>query len=382
MFGREPIQATPEMLRELADLARSPQLFLSVYLPAEASETNTEGLQLAAASLLDGLEGDLEGAPWEALLGRERETVQQFLRALRPGGPGLALFSSEEAGAWSATWLPRSVSAHARFGHGVSALPLLDLLDELEPVGLAMVAKDHARLAVFSGGLLEEQRTTEGEVPGKHSSGGWSAARSQRHHLAHAEAHLRDAARELAALHRELPFRRLFLSGPPETVALFRPMLPTELERIVVGDLPIDAHAQPEEVRRRVVRAAEEAERAEERGLADELVTRGEKDQAAVLGVGPTAWALNRREVHRVLLAGEAHPEARYCVACDLLLPPEDVHCPQCGERCLRADLWAELPGFAGRREAGLEVVHDTAAAVLAEYGGVGALLRLPTHPH
>ncbi len=151
---------------------------------------------------------------------------------------------------------------------------------------------------------------------------------------------------------------------------------------MVVSDLPLDAHAHPEEVRRHLVRAAEEAGRADERTLVDELVTRGEKNHAAVLGVGPTAWALNRREVHRVVLAGEAHPEARYCVACDLLLPPEDVHCPQCGERCLRADMWAELPAFAGRRGAGLEVVHGPAAGALEDYGGVGALLRLPAHPH
>ncbi len=134
MVYTAPVEATAEYLKRLVDRARSPHLFLSVYMPEGQEVTTTEALRLRLAALLDGVEEGLEGTSWEEPFQAERTLVEDYALTLRPGGPGLAVLSSREAREWHALWLPMRVEEHVRFGCGAYVLPLLDVLDEFEPV--------------------------------------------------------------------------------------------------------------------------------------------------------------------------------------------------------------------------------------------------------
>ncbi len=308
MVRKAPAKATAQAIQGIIPLARSAHTFLSVYLPTGPARTTTEGSRLRLAALLEEAAQRLADPAWAAGFEKERKAVVAYMRSLRPGGQGLCLLSSGEAGEWQALWLPDQVKEHVRFGPGAYVLPLLDVLDEWEPMGVALVTKDVARLMVLDAGRIEEVRRVDSDVPGKNKAGGWAAwesARIQRHLLVHAQDHLKQAVEELAREHRRHPFRRLFLGGAPEAVGLFKKLLPAELKGKLAGELPLDLFASDDKIRAQAMEAGRAVERKGEQALVEELITRAAKEQGAVAGLDPTLWALNRRELHLLVLAGE-----------------------------------------------------------------------------
>jgi peptide chain release factor subunit 1 len=401
MTTTPPVQATKDVLKRVIQLSQAPQLFLTIYLPTDPAETSTEGIRLRIAAMLDNLASGLAGTSLEEPFGKERKVVEEYTRSIQPGASGLAIVSSLPAQEWEARWLPDPVEEHARFGTGAYVLPLMDLLDEWEPVGLAMVEKDKARLMVFAGGQIAEVKHLEAEVPGQHRAGGGTAthyqrsvqaypgqhqagggasARFQRHIQVHVDRLFDEVVQELEDFHRRHSFRRLFIAGPSESVAQFRSHLPNPLKELLAGELAIDAHARDQQIMGQVLQAAREAERQEEMELVQEIITRAEKDQGAVTGTAPSLWAINRHQMHLLALAGESRGLGGYCANCELLLPPEDIVCPQCDQKPQQVDLWEELPGFALRRGIRLEVVHGEAASMLWHYQSIGGLLKPVRH--
>lgn len=398
MTTAQPLQATAEALARLIPLARSPHLFLSVYLGTPRSGFTPKGAQLRLTRMLESVADNLAGTPLAKAFQEERKAVTDYVQTLRPGGNGLALLSSQEAGEWHALWLPGPVPDHARFGRGVYVLPLMDVSDEWEPIGLAIVAKDKARLRVFAAGRLEEAKDRESEVPGQHKSGGGYAAgyprggetqatgggasaRFQRHTLVHVTDHLKLVAKDVEDLYERYRFRRLFLAGPVEALTLFKPLLSRELSGSLVGEITVDRRATAGTIQKKVLQAAQDVERRGEEVVVQELITRAHKDQGAVLGLDPTLWALNRHQLHLLVMTSEEELPGRLCLSCHLPWPPESINCPQCAQKTIPVDLREELPSFVLSRDVVLEVAHGEAASLLQPYDGVGGLLKPPS-PH
>ncbi len=398
MNTAQPLQATAEALTRLIPLARSPHLFLSVYLSTPRSEFTAKGARLRIVGMLESVANNLADTTWAKAFQEERKALTGYVQTLRPGGHGLALLSSQEAGEWHALWLPGPVQDHARFGRGAYVLPLLDVADEWEPVVLAVLAKDRARLRVFAAGRVEEVKDRESEVPGQHKAGGGYAAgyhrgdatqeagggasaRFQRHILVHVTDHLKQVAKDVEDLYERYRFRRLFLAGPPETLALFKPLISRKLRDTLADEIAVDPHATEGEVQTQVLQAAQQAERRGEEALVQELITRAHKDQGAVLGLEPTLWALNRHQMHLLVMTSENDLPGRICLACQLPWPPESVTCPQCAQKTIPVDLREELPILALGRDVALEIAHGEAASLLQPYGGIGGLLKPPS-PH
>jgi peptide chain release factor subunit 1 len=387
-------------LKALVPLARSSHLFLSAYLEATPGDTSMDGLRLRLAARLTELAQDLAGTPWARPFQEERAQVESFVKSLRPGGRCLALLSSQEAGAWTALWLPSGTPDHVRFGRGAYVLPLVDMLDEWEPVGLVEVHKDKARIMVLTAGRMEETQEFQAEVPGRsragggaptryrpggsvapgaqHAAGGGAGARFERHIEVHIEEHLKDVAQGLNDVQRRVNFRRFFLAGPAEARALFKSHLSHEMEARLMGDLSVDPRATGAAIAAQVSQAAQEAERRQELAMVQEAITRAEKRQGAVAGVAATLGAINDRQVRLLMMSAEMDQPGRYCQTCGLILPPEDIVCPRCDAKTRRVRLWEELPGIALGQDIALEVVHGQAASDLWAYEGIGALLKPP----
>lgn len=392
--------ATTESMKALVPLARAPSLYLSAYLVVAPEDTSMDALRLRLAARLNELEPDLAGTPWGAAFREERAVVEGFVRSLRPGGQCLGILSSRQSGHWTALWLPSATPNQVRFGRGASVLPLMDLLDEWEPVGLVEVHKDKARIMVLSGGNFREIHHFEAEVPGRHragggaptryrtggtvgqeaqhAAGGGAGARFERHIEAHMEQHLKDVAQGLNDTYRRVSFRRLFLAGPAEARASFKLHLTHEMGTRLAGDLSINSRATTASIASQLAQAAQEAERRQESELVQEIITRAEKAQGAVAGAATTLGAINERRVRLLALAAEMDQPGRHCQACALVLPPEDIRCPRCNAPTRRVRLWEELPGVALSQDITLEVVHGPAAADLRAYEGIGALLKPP----
>lgn len=401
MISGEPSNATMDEIQRLIPLATSSDPYLSVYVPTSPTDIGTEGIRLRVIAMLDRLQEEVASTGQQRPFLDERKLVEDYLRGIRPGAAGLVILSSRPAQEWAALGLPYPVEEHARFGPGAYVLPLIDVLDEFEPVGLVMIERDRARLIVLAAGEITSVEQVESDVPGQHRAGGGTAthyrtsiqsypgqrqasggasARIQRHIQVHVHRHLQEVARELEIQHSRNSFRRLLVAGPPQAVGQLESMLPRPLKDLLVGEIALDAHASDQEIAVKVLAAARQAERKEEKELVQEIITRAEKDQGAVAGIATSVWALNRHQLHLLALASGMSESGRACPPCDLLLPVEDIMCPQCNQKTRQINLWEEVPGFAMRQGARLEVVHEEAASLLWQYEGMGGFLKSVRH--
>lgn len=388
-----PTPATGDYLSRLVELAGSTEQFLSVYVSTNPAEITTEGIRLRINALLDQQSQRLAGTALEKPFSEERKVVEEFTRGIRPGSPGLVIISSTQAGEGHAVWLPDLLEEHVRFGPGADVLPLIDVLDDYEPVAVAIVERDKARLMVFAWGALElsqhldtplpDRDTTRGRVSPRlqradltREAGGGGALGFERHMQTHIEDHLRRVIHELEVLQQGYTFNRLFLAGPADALAMLKRHLSEPLKGMVVGDLTVDSRSSDQEVQALVMEAARRIERQNESDLVEEIITRSEKEQGAVSGTASTLWALFRRQLHTLVLAGGMRENGNHCPNCDLLLPIEDIVCPQCDQKTVEVDLWEELPRFAMKQGTPVEVVHGDAASALWHHEGMGGRLK------
>jgi peptide subunit release factor 1 (eRF1) len=379
MTTNGPVRASARTIKGLLPLAWSADLFLSAYLPIEPGQTTQRDLRQNLKARLDAVQRRLEEEDPDALkqFREDRTAVEDYVAGLRPDGLALAVLNSVSAGVFHAVWLPRPLhEVDIRYDRGAMLLPLLDLLDEYEPVALATVRRDNARLLVFEAGRIERDESLDAFVPQHSQAVGWNQMRYQRDSLHHSDQLLKDVAKTLDVWHREYPFRRLFLSGPTVALTMFKDNLSAPLQQIYSGDIVLDAHAADDVIREKVLEAAGEAERRQESDLVEEVIDRAAKNASAVVGLASTLGELTRQDVHILVMARDVEARGRKCDNCGVLLPPEDTTCTSCGARTREVDLHAALPGYALERGAQVEVVHGQAASRLAESQGVGALLR------
>ena len=368
-----------QTLRSLVDLAAAGETYLSLYLNT-AGESVPRNIQARALDLIEGAAAAVEGGPWAKAFRTERERVAGLLTDLKPTGPGLLLFSSEEAGRLEEWFLPSPVQDHVRVGPGLDVLPLMDALDEHEPVVVAFVEKERSRIVLVGAGRVMDAEHEAANVPGRSKAGGWAATRHQRHAEAHWEHHLRDSAEDLRLFLGEHPSNRVVLGGPTEALGFFRNHLHSDVAGRVVGELHIDAHATDAAIAAQVLPLAEAAEREGESKLVDELITRAEKNAGAVAGLGAALHALNDHNVDVLVLDPEVPQPARYCPACDLLWGQESITCPRCDGATTAVEGRQELPRHVLRQQLRLELVHGAPAEKLRGHGGAGAILRVAHH--
>jgi peptide subunit release factor 1 (eRF1) len=299
---------------------------------------------------------------------------------MKPVGPGLVLVSSEAAGVLEAQWLPGAVEDHVRVGLGVDALPLLDLIDENEPIAVAFVENNKARLLLVSAGRVLEAEHFDADVPAKENAGGWRNPSYDKHRLDHVHRHLQHVAQALDAFHARSGFRRLVVGGPQEPLSAFKKEVSKPIAALISEEVGIDAHASDSDIAELVTPIAERTERADELHIVQQLVVAAEKRQGAVAGVAPTLAALHDRELHSLVIDPSAAIEGTYCPRCDRLLPLETLRCPSCEGPVERVDLRGELPRHLRSRQVVLEMVHGEAASVLRHHGSIGGLLKLHKH--
>ncbi|MBM3924587.1 MAG: hypothetical protein FJ320_01150 [SAR202 cluster bacterium] len=392
-----PINATRENLRDLLPLIHSQELFLSAYLDTTRSEHTAKEARLRLASMLDQISADVEDTHLEKPFKAEREVVESYLEGLAPGSDGLLILSASGGSQWRALWLPSQPSRErARFGRGVFALPIMETLDEWEPVAFIGISKDKARLLVAAAGRIGEARRLASSVPGSHKAvggsatyrgpggskkegGGGAGLRHERHIDVHMEGHFKSVIDELTAVQRTQPFRRLFLAGPIESLTKFKEAMPKVFKDMVVGELPAPGYASDNDVLSMLRDEAQRVEREQEEALVQDLINRAEKGGNAVAGVAPILGALNLRTVHLLVMDADTEHQGRQCLTCDLLLPPENARCPQCAQKTRPVDLLEEAPNAVAGQGTRLELVRGQAAAALTNYQGIAAMLKAPT---
>lgn len=311
--------------------------------------------------------------------GRERRRIESFLNDWTPSGRALAVFACEPADIWEVIPLSVSLPTLVTVDTTTNTRPLALLLDEFPRILVCVVQRDKATLYVSEQreGALADSVTSD--VPGRHSTGGWSQARFGRHTEFHVEKHLQEVVSALEEIDKKESFDRLILGGTVETTSETERLLPESIRDRLVASVPVDVkHESEDEILERAREASERAERKEEEELVRTISERTNSGGRGVLGLDETLRALVDGRIEKMVLVEDLEAPGWECPECDYVALTKLDRCPVCGSAVEEVpnivDVAVERAFLNGAK---VDFVFDGPAKDrLSAQGNVGALLR------
>jgi hypothetical protein len=371
---------TLDTVRSLAEFRAQRGRALSLYLDLDPSTTPTAAeLDSRISSLVSHAREEaheVESHDGRVGLVEDLARIEEFFGGEfeRNGARGLALFSDGPDGLWRVVQLPESVADALSVGEELNLAPLAPLLGRQEAL-VAFVGREQGLVLALRGGRLEPVAEQFDEVEGRHSQGGWSQARFQRHIEHLVQEHLKEVADRVDRELRKGGPKPLVLVGTEETTASFRDQLSVEAQAAVAGTAHAEAHATAAELLEIVAPVLDEAASARERDVLErwrEAVARAEG--RGVAGWAGTLAAASEGKVACLVFAEGAAHEAVRCRECGRVQVEGDS-CPLDG---------AQLEPVADGLDAAIRRVLAFGGDLipvrhhqdLEPVGGIGALLR------
>ena len=305
--------------------------------------------------------------------------IREFLQTgKQPSWHGLAIFACAGARLFEVVPLDAAIAEHWLFIGSVPHLyPLARLIDAFPRYAAVRLDTNTARILVFSvDGKRRDQRVVN-EKTRRSSQGGWSQARYQRHaeniHLHH----VKEVVEVLDKVVREEQIHHIVVSGDEVAVPLLREQLPAHLRDKLVDVVRLERHAGDLDIFDRTVTAVREKEAETDAEKVRELLDQWRSGGLGVAGPEATLRAFQMGQVDELIVTGS--PE----VLKPVQQLPEDAapgsveaetSAPQAAIDSARLKLAGELIARAEQTSARIRFVED--ASLLADVGGVGALLR------
>jgi peptide chain release factor subunit 1 len=314
------------------------------------------------------------------------ERITTFLdNDLQPSTKGVAIFACSAGELFEAVQLSAPIPQHWLYIGDTPHLYPLARVESQYPRYAAVIADTNsARILVFATAELVRQREINGMKTRRTQQGGWSQARFQRHVENYHLHHVKEVVEALERIVQQEGISQVFFAGDEVVLPLFREQVPKHLSDKVVDHLRLDRHAPVSDV---LDATLEAMKRVNERGDREKVDAAVDGYRSGGLGtVGPerTLDALVKGQVDELLIAanlGGLQPAiagASDAASLDSsILTP--VIPPEAGGEAATADprvlrLAEELVRRAKSTGAGVTFIED--ASLLAEHGGVAALLR------
>ena len=222
----------------------------------------------------------------------------------------------------------------------------------------------------------EEHQGDTADLSWTSRAGGSSLARYQRHIDHWRSAFARESAHLIAELVERTKAPYLVLGGEPGSTAEVQRHLPKSIRALIIGQEHMDVDQATETDVVRITEPMVEMEAnhqiaAEVDGTL-EAVAEG---RPACAGIGPTLLALEEQTVAQIILPARFDEPGWQCASCRHIgegAAPRS--CPLCANATTQIDLLEAMLRSALAQDAA--IVYASEAGALADYGGVGALLR------
>jgi peptide chain release factor subunit 1 len=265
------------------------------------------------------------------------------------GIDGLAVFACHAAGVWEEVRAPIPFAPEVTAGPTADLFQLAQLLDQSEAAVVALVDTNTCRLFVNRrGGLIErpgpDEPTAEHQ---RHDQGGWSQARFQRHIDMQDKRFAKEAAQAIERLADEVNAKHLVLAGDERSLAVLQLELSPRIGALVEQLEHVGMRASSRQVADIMEPLLTAMRHADDAEAADRVVAGVRAGELGVAGIDPVAAALDRGQVHELVLDSSAKLD-----------------------EALRAEL------VRGATLTAAEVVLVDGHAGLLALGGVGATLR------
>lgn len=367
-----------DQLHQLARVAPSDAPVVSAYLHTRAhDEHQRERVRVFLKNEARRVAAMAAGAAEADLAWVTEQGTRIVNQELYPDAEAIALFAGGRPALREAVPLPVAVPNSFAVADTPRLRPLLAALATLPRTLVMFIDGERARILTprEDGGTDETVLEHRDDVVGHHRRGGWSLllqSKYDKHMRDHRDRHFEAVAEALAALvGRD---SALVLAGDARLRAVFRPHLPPEVAKAVVGEIG-GTHYEPAATlagrARDVIRLTAESEQAA--SLDSVLVEAGGGGRGAA-GVDATLEAINRGTVERLYLLDAFAEAGALCGSCAALQRGAAGACRWCGRPTRAVDL-----GEAMARQ--VLVANGAVAAVrvhagLASAGGAAALLR------
>jgi len=346
------------LIDRLADFPPGTGPFVSVYIDARPDHVGRDKYRVFVRTELKARAATYqERSPERRSIDADVERILAWLEKMaRPQANGIVLFASAQADLFEAVQLEVPIEQSEVFvGSAPHLYPLAAVLDRYRRHAAVVLDTHSARIFVFGLGEVVAQQAIESEEIPKSDAGGWSQARYQRHVEEFQRHHVKDVVDTLQRIVRDEGVDRVVVAANNVALPLFRAELPKVLaERVVeVGDL--DMSSPRDQIFRRSLEAMRERDAQDDAERVRRALDAYRAGGLGVVGVDATLRALANGQVHELIITAD----------------PSGLRAAN-GRRA--PEVADELVARARQTDARVTFIDD--AALLAEAGGVGGLLR------
>jgi peptide chain release factor subunit 1 len=329
--------------------------FLSIYVDARPDNTGREHWQASLRKELGeraksygrrtAARADFDADAERALAWLEREH--------RPSANGVAVFTCTSSGVFETLELEVALPATEIYVASRPHLyPLARVLDRYRRWAVAVTDTNLARIFVVGLGTIEPRGAVESPKLGRTDMGGWSQARYQRHVDHHRAEHTAEVVEALERIVREERIDHVAIAGNESTIALLRAQLTKPLAALVTELPRLGVGASEAEILRETLAIMPGQEARDDAERVARMYDAYRAGGLGMIGLAGTRAALENGQVHELLLVASAdHLEG--------------------ADGAAVAD---ELVAKARQTDARVIFIEDS--TLLAEAGGVGAILR------
>jgi peptide chain release factor subunit 1 len=297
----------------------------------------------------DALNAAAEESGEQGALAAVFERIQAYLSEhIMPSANGLAIFAAtEDGGLFEAMQLVAPIDEHAFYIAPTPHLfPLARLIDQNPRYAAVFLDSNRARIIVFGLGAVEAREDVTGTKTRRHSMGGWSQARYQRHIDNVHQQHVKEVASALDEIVRAERIEHVIVAGDDSITARLREEMSAPLAEKLVDVLRLDRFAPEQEIVAQALEALRRKDAEDDAERAAGVLGAWRGGGLGVAGVPATRRALQQGQVSELLIAAETNDAKR-------------------------AD---ELVRLAAQTGAAVRMIEDP--ELLREHGGVAGALR------
>lgn len=366
------------LLKKLVGLEPGDHPFISMYINTESNANGKFDFDVVVKNLVrehSGLfeEGTAEKESFES----DVKLITDQLEKVDTTTKGLAVFACSGSGVFETAEFHVPFEENNLFVLDKPHIyPLVRLFDQNPAYAVVLADTNAAHIYVFRRGRTIENEEIQGTKTNRSEVGGWSQARYQRTIENFHKQHAKEVIEELEKIVRDDKIDQIILSGDENVIIpLLRAEMTKELEKNVVGVLPLNVNTPEHELFEAAEQAIRQNDTLADKEKIDNLFEQNYDDGIGVVGIGKTLTALLNGQVQELYLSADVE-EITYNTGEIRKIfkdyaPGEDGDLPNPKSHMLLID---ELLKRA--YESAEEIRFIENANLLKDAGGVGAILR------
>ena len=373
------MQSVAELIELLSIFEPTGFPVISLYLNAQPDEHGHDSYHAFVRNeLRERAKTFATGSPERESFDKDVERINNYLDdEVRPSANGIAIFACAGAGDFfEAMQLDAPIENNRLFVFEQPHLyPLARLVDQYPRYAVLVANTNSARVFVFGRGAKLDSEEVKNRKTNRTKVGGWSQMRYQRHLANYHLHHAKEVIEVLERVVRDDRAEHIILAGDEVIIPLLREQMPAQLTDRVIDVVSLDINAPEHEIFETTMASLREHDSQTDAEKVSRLINEYRGNGLAVVGVAETLTALSNGQADDLLVS--AAPEAiKYDEAkVKEVLAAYSVADTDAGVDVSEPRLIAdELVKRAQASAASVTFVED--ASLLAEVGGVGAILR------